>query len=58
MAVSATHAVQTESPLDDAITSATLWLDEEQDAEGFWVGMLESNSCMEAEWLLLMHFIG
>ncbi len=58
MAVSATHAVQTESPLDDAIASATLWLDDEQDAEGFWVGMLESNSCMEAEWLLVMHFLG
>ena len=58
MAVSATHAVQTESPLDDAIASATLWLDDEQNAEGFWVGMLESNSCMEAEWLLVMHFLG
>ena len=58
MAVTATHAVQTESQLDDAIAKATHWLDEDQNAEGFWVGMLESNSCMEAEWLLLMHFVG
>jgi len=57
MAVNATDTVQTKSQLDDAIARATHWLDEEQDPEGFWVGMLESNSCMEAEWLLLMHFL-
>ncbi len=58
MAVRATNAVQDDSPLDDAIATATRWLDDDQDAEGFWVGMLESNSCMEAEWLLAMHFLG
>jgi len=25
---------------------------------GFWVGMLESNCCIEAEWLLAMHVLG
>lgn len=34
------------------------WLDSQQDDSGFWVGMLESNYCMEAEWLLAMHFLG
>ena len=57
MAVIATDTAQTKPQLDDAIARATHWLDEEQDPEGFWVGMLESNSCMEAEWLLLMHFL-
>ena len=58
MAVIGTHAVQSESQLNDAITRATHWLDEEQNTAGFWVGMLESNACMEAEWLLAMHFLG
>jgi len=31
---------------------------QEQDDEGFWVGMLESNCCMEAQWILAMHFLG
>ncbi len=44
--------------IDSAIAKATDWLDREQTAEGFWVGMLESSYCMEAEWLLAMHFLG
>ena len=44
--------------LDASIESAILWLSENQHAEGYWVGMLESNSCMEAEWILAMHFLG
>jgi squalene-hopene/tetraprenyl-beta-curcumene cyclase len=43
---------------DAAIEKATAWLDEQQKEEGFWVGMLESSYCMEAEWLLAMHFMG
>ncbi len=57
MAVIATHAVHARSQLDGAVAKATQWLDEEQNADGFWVGMLESNSCIEAEWLLAMHFL-
>lgn len=34
------------------------WLDKEFHEEGFWVGMLESNCCMEAQWILGMHFLG
>ena len=58
MAVVTLHSVHTESQLNDAVASATRWLDDEQNEEGFWVGMLESNSCIEAEWLLAMHFVG
>jgi squalene-hopene/tetraprenyl-beta-curcumene cyclase len=46
------------SRVDAAIASAIGWLDRDQTPEGFWVGMLESNYCMEAEWLLAMHFLG
>jgi squalene-hopene/tetraprenyl-beta-curcumene cyclase len=41
-----------------AIDPALEWLDREQNAEGFWVGMLESSYSMEAEWLLAMHVLG
>jgi len=44
--------------LSRAIAGAIEWLLQRQDPEGFWVGMLESNSCMEAQWILAMHFLG
>ncbi|MEM9399134.1 MAG: squalene--hopene cyclase [Verrucomicrobiota bacterium] len=44
--------------LDAAIESTSLWYSENQHEDGFWEGMLESNSCMEAEWVLAMHFLG
>jgi len=44
--------------LSKAIAEAIDWLLQRQDPEGFWVGMLESNSCMEAQWILAMHFLG
>src|ERR1700756_3790469 len=44
--------------LSDAIANGVDWLLDRQDPEGFWVGMLESNSCMEAQWILAMHFLG
>ncbi|HEY5622551.1 MAG TPA: squalene--hopene cyclase [Gammaproteobacteria bacterium] len=58
MAVLASQAVNSNSRLDQAVAKATHWLDEEQNDAGFWAGMLESNACMEAEWLLAMHFVG
>jgi squalene-hopene/tetraprenyl-beta-curcumene cyclase len=58
MAVSATEAVPDQPQLEASIASAIGWLDRTQTADGFWVGMLESNCCMEAEWLLAMHFLG
>jgi squalene-hopene/tetraprenyl-beta-curcumene cyclase len=34
------------------------WLLQNQKQEGFWVGMVESNSCMEAEWLICAYILG
>lgn len=34
------------------------WLLARQDGAGFWAGMLESNCCIEAEWLLAFHLLG
>lgn len=44
--------------LDTGIEAALDWIEARQDPEGFWVGRLETNACMEAEWLLAFHFIG
>jgi len=43
---------------DRAVNAALAWLYPRQDQRGFWVGRLESNSSMEAEWILAMHFLG
>jgi len=43
-------AVPDSESLVAAITTAEEWLVERQKDGGYWVGMLESNSCMEAEW--------
>jgi squalene-hopene/tetraprenyl-beta-curcumene cyclase len=40
------------------LENATAWLLRRQDPEGFWEGMVETNSCMEAEWLLASHILG
>jgi squalene-hopene/tetraprenyl-beta-curcumene cyclase len=48
----------TSSGLDSAIDEAASWLAERQSAEGYWVGMLQSNCCMEAQWILAMHVLG
>ncbi|MBT8136543.1 MAG: squalene--hopene cyclase [Gammaproteobacteria bacterium] len=48
----------TPQQLSDAIDRAAAWLDDNQLEDGSWVGMLESNQCMEAEWLLVMHVVG
>lgn len=44
--------------LDRSIEAALDWIEARQDPEGFWVGHLETNACMEAEWLLAFHIIG
>jgi len=44
--------------LRNAIDRATNWLLADQDPAGFWVGKLQSNSCMEAEWIMAMHIMG
>ncbi len=44
--------------LEQTMGRAIDWLRRDQNGEGFWVGMLESNCCMEAQWVLAMHFLG
>ncbi|WP_372371096.1 squalene--hopene cyclase [Candidatus Uabimicrobium sp. HlEnr_7] len=44
--------------INSLVSSAVNWLKKNQNEEGYWVGMLESNSCMEAEWILMQHFLG
>lgn len=44
--------------LDTTIGAALGWLVDAQEEDGFWAGMLESNVCMEAEWLLAFHVLG
>ena len=34
------------------------WLRDNQNPQGYWVGQLQSNATMEAEWVLAMHFLG
>ncbi|MDH3991453.1 MAG: squalene--hopene cyclase [Gammaproteobacteria bacterium] len=40
-----------------AIAAAIQWLEARQHADGYWVGQLETNCCMEAEWLLAFHVL-
>ncbi|TDJ48706.1 MAG: squalene--hopene cyclase [Gammaproteobacteria bacterium] len=40
------------------IEAALGWSEANQDPAGFWCGTLESNACMEAEWLLAFHLLG
>jgi len=44
--------------VNDAIEDGLRWLDANQCADGYWAGLLETNACIEAEWLLAMHFLG
>lgn len=44
--------------LDQGIERALDWLIRNQKPDGSWNGILESNCCMEAQWVLAMHFLG
>ncbi|MCC7492421.1 MAG: squalene--hopene cyclase [Fimbriimonadaceae bacterium] len=54
----ATLALHHERTLQAGIADALGWLERHQDPRGFWVGALETNPSMEAEWILAMHFLG
>ncbi|HLG70125.1 MAG TPA: squalene--hopene cyclase [Chloroflexota bacterium] len=41
-----------------AMQQAIAWLLEHQDAEGWWCGELEANVTIQAEYILLMQFLG
>jgi len=47
-----------EAQLDQSIRAAADWLAQRQKPEGYWVGRLESNACMEAQWILCLWFMG
>lgn len=44
--------------LSRSIQAAIGWLWKTQDSSGFWVGMVEANSTIEAEWLLASYILG
>ena len=44
--------------LDQSIDRAYQWSCQQQHPEGHWVGFLETNCTMEAEWILGMHIMG
>ncbi len=47
-----------QTQLQGAINDSGQWLAAAQNPEGYWVGQLESNVCMEAQWILALWFIG
>ena len=44
--------------LQKTIKSAAAWLKARQAGDGMWCAPLETNCCMEAQWLMAMYFIG
>jgi squalene-hopene/tetraprenyl-beta-curcumene cyclase len=44
--------------LDLVVERAQGWFAREQFGEGYWWAELESNATMDAEYLLLTHFLG
>jgi len=46
------------STIENTIEAGLGWLDAAQDDDGHWRGMLESNCCMEAEWIMAFHVLG
>jgi squalene-hopene/tetraprenyl-beta-curcumene cyclase len=48
----------TDEILRAAIRDGFAWSVARQQPEGYWVGKLQTNACMEAEWVLALHFLG
>ncbi len=44
--------------LANTLESAAAWAFAAQEDEGFWVGNVDTNVCIEAEWLLASHILG
>ena len=49
--------VSTEKTVRAAIDGAIRWIKERQAQDGMWCAPLETNCCMEAQWLMAMYFI-
>lgn len=58
VAEAATAALPQSLTLDVGIRKSLDWLAQKQHPEGYWNDVLESNCCMEAQWVLAMHFLG
>ena len=58
MSIMQAHSPNRLGAIDETVHAALVWLDDHQEPEGFWVGMIETNSAIEAEWLLASHILG
>ncbi|MEL6379289.1 MAG: squalene--hopene cyclase [Pseudomonadota bacterium] len=47
-----------ENQLETSLNAAAAWSTDHQHPDGYWVGRLESNVCMEAEWILALWVVG
>ena len=52
------NSAQVKNAVEGSIQRGLGWSFEHQEPAGYWAGQLESNSTMEAEWILAMHFLG
>ncbi len=52
------HSGGREQRLRAAIDNGIGWSVSRQHKDGYWVGKLQSNSCMEAQWILALHVLG
>ncbi len=50
--------VRGRTAVDETIKNAVNWLRARQSEDGMWNGPLETNCCMEAQWIMAMYFIG
>lgn len=46
------------SAISSSMRAAANWLIERQRPDGHWVGPVQSNACMEAQWCLALWFLG
>ncbi len=50
--------MRSKAQLDDTIQRGLEWSREAQAPDGHWAGRLQTNSCMEAQWLVALHVLG
>jgi len=50
-------STQFKTIVDTTIDAGLSWTAEHQDESGFWNANLETNSCMEAQWLMALYFL-
>lgn len=50
-------AMQFNTIVDVTIDAGLSWTAEQQNVSGFWNANLEANACMEAQWIMALHFL-